>query len=78
LCITASSWETRQLKAELADSKTENAKLEKQIKNLHHLRNELHIIHEDEKTRLLKQWEQYRKTVRLLKENVCSSQTHPD
>jgi hypothetical protein len=56
----------RQLKAELAESKAENTKLEEQIKKLHHLRIELDIIHEVEKTRLLKQWEQYRKTSRLI------------
>jgi len=66
LSITASSWEIRQLKADLAEVKAEKAKLEEQIKKLHRLRMELDVMYDDEKTRLIKQQERDRETVRLI------------
>jgi len=71
LFITASSWETRQLKADLAETKAEKAKLEEQIKKLHRLRMELDVMYDDEKTRLIKQQERDRETVRLIIERKC-------
>jgi len=59
------------LKADLAESKAEKAKLEEQIKKLHRLRMELDVVYEDEKTRLIKQQEQDRKTVRLVIKSKC-------
>jgi hypothetical protein len=69
--ITASSWETRQLKTELAETKAEKAKLEEQIKILHRLRMELDVMYDDEKTSLRKQQERDRKTVRLIIKRKC-------
>jgi predicted nucleic acid-binding Zn-ribbon protein len=66
LCVTGSSWETGQLKTELSEAKAEKAKLEEQIKKLHHLRMELDVMYEDEKTRLIKQQDRDRERVRLI------------
>jgi len=54
------------LKAELTETKAEKAKLEEQIKKLHRLRMELDVMYDDEKTRLIKQQERDRETVRLI------------
>jgi septal ring factor EnvC (AmiA/AmiB activator) len=66
LCIIGSSWETGQLKTELSEVKAEIAKLEEQIKKMHHLRMELDVMYEDEKTRLIKQQDRDRERVRLI------------
>jgi hypothetical protein len=59
------------LKADLAEAKAEKAKLEEQIKKLHRLRMELDVMYEDEKTRLIKQQERDRETVRLIIKRKC-------
>jgi len=59
------------LKADLAEVKSVNAKLEEQIKKLHHLRMELDVMYDDEKTRLVKQQERDRETVRLIIKRKC-------
>jgi hypothetical protein len=71
LCITASSWETRHLKAELAEAKAQKAKLEEQIQKLHHVRMELDVMYDNEKTSLIKQQERDRRTVRIIIERKC-------
>jgi predicted ArsR family transcriptional regulator len=71
LCITASSWETRRLKADLAEAKAQKAKLEEQIQKLHRVRMELDVMYDNEKTGLIKQLERDRETVRSIIERKC-------
>lgn len=59
------------MKADLAETKAEKAKLEEQIKKLHRLRMELDVMYDDEKTRLIKQQERDRETVRLIIKREC-------
>jgi len=51
--------------AELAAAKAQNTNLEEQIKKLHHVRLELDLMYDKEKTSLIKQQEQDRETVRV-------------
>jgi hypothetical protein len=65
LCIAASPWETRRMKAELAEAKAQKATLEERIEKLHSIRMELELMFDNEKTSLLKQQERDRETVSL-------------
>jgi hypothetical protein len=57
--------------AELAAAKAQNTNLEEQIKKLHHVRLELDLMHDKEKTSLIKQQEQDRETVRVFIKRKC-------
>jgi hypothetical protein len=70
-CLTASPWETRHLKAEMAEAKAQKANLEEQIKKLHHTRMELELMYDNEKTRFIKEQERDRETVRLIINRKC-------
>lgn len=63
LCLAASPWETRRMKAELAEAKALNASLEERIKKLHSVRMELELVFDNEKTSFLKQRERDREIV---------------
>jgi hypothetical protein len=69
--------ETRCMMAELAAAKAQNTNLEEQIKKLHHVRLELDVVYDKEKTSLIKQQEQDRETVRVFIKRKCFS-AHPD
>ncbi|XP_021932558.1 mitotic spindle assembly checkpoint protein MAD1 isoform X4 [Zootermopsis nevadensis] len=60
ISVLASPWETRRMKAELAEAKALNASLEERIKKLHSVRMELELVFDNEKTSFLKQRERDR------------------
>ena len=57
--------------AELAAAKAQNTNLEEQIKKLHHVRLELDLMYDKEKTSLIKQQERDRETVSVFIERKC-------
>jgi len=57
--------------AELAAAKAQNSNLQEQIKKLHHVRLELDLMYDKEKTSLIKQQEQDRGTVRVFIKRKC-------
>lgn len=57
--------------AELAAAKAQSTNLEEQIKKLHHVRLELDLMYDKEKTSLIKQQEQDRETVRVFIKRKC-------
>ena len=59
------------MKAELAEAKAQKANLEEQIKKLHHVRMELNLMYDNEKTKLIKEQERDRETVRLIINRNC-------
>jgi hypothetical protein len=63
--------ERRCMMAELAAAKAQNTKLEEQIKKLQHVRLELDVVYDKEKTSLIKQQEQDRETVRVFIKRKC-------
>jgi hypothetical protein len=63
--------ETRCMMAELVAAKARNTNLEEQIKKLHHVRLELDLLYDKEKTSLIKQQEQDRETVRVFIKRKC-------
>jgi hypothetical protein len=57
--------------AELAAAKAQNINKEEQIKKLHHIRLELNLVYDKDKTSLIKQQEQDRETVGVFMKRKC-------
>ncbi|XP_069687893.1 mitotic spindle assembly checkpoint protein MAD1-like [Periplaneta americana] len=70
MSILSSPWNTRRMKADLAESKAQNIILEERVKKLHALRKELELVFENEKTSLLKQQARDRETIKALEDRV--------
>ncbi|XP_021932556.1 mitotic spindle assembly checkpoint protein MAD1 isoform X3 [Zootermopsis nevadensis] len=72
ISVLASPWETRRMKAELAEAKALNASLEERIKKLHSVRMELELVFDNEKTSFLKQRERDREIIRMLEGQIAT------